>query len=131
MFQWSKMYETGSSFIDDNHKKLFEIGYDVLTCTQSGSNEVNISYFNNALKDFISYAKFSFSIEEDYMSEIEYKEFVNHRREHYFFIKRLCYYDFDDIIADKETLLRVFEFIYSWLDQHMISEDLKLFNKQL
>ncbi|MBK1810114.1 hemerythrin family protein [Clostridium sp. YIM B02505] len=131
MFQWSKKYETGSGFIDDNHKKLFEIGCDILMRTQSASNEIDTSYFNNALKDFITYAKFSFSIEEDYMSEIEYTGFVDHRREHYFFIKRLCYYDFDEIITNKETLQRLFEFIYSWLDQHMISEDLKLFSKQL
>lgn len=129
MFLWSSKYETGSSFIDDNHKKLFEIGYDVLKFTQSEGNEVNTSYFNNALKDFITYAKFNFSIEEDYMSEIEYTGFVNHKQEHYFFIKRLCYYDFDEIITDKETLQRLFEFIYSWLDQHIISEDLKLLKK--
>ncbi|GKU24683.1 bacteriohemerythrin [Clostridium folliculivorans] len=131
MFEWSMKYETGSSFIDDNHKKLFEIGYDIVTFIQSESNEVSRCHLTNALKDFITYAKFSFSIEEDYMSEIEYAEFVSHRQEHYFFIKRLCYYDFDEIITNKESSQTLFEFIYSWLDQHMISEDLKLFNKQI
>lgn len=131
MFQWSTKYETGFSFIDDNHKKLFKIGKDVLTCAQAESNYVNTMHFSNVLKDFITYAKFSFSIEEDYMSEIEYTEFMKHRQEHYFFIKRLCYYDFDEIITNKETLQKLYKFIYLWLDQHMIAEDLKLFNKQL
>ncbi|QAA33167.1 bacteriohemerythrin [Clostridium manihotivorum] len=123
MFEWKQCYETGISFIDDHHKRLFELAYETT------NNEKNNRDIFNELLDFI---KFNFAIEEDYMSEVEYAEFKGHRDHHNIFIKRLCYLkaeEFDNE-EDYEKLYweKAFHFIYSWLHNHMVSEDSKYSN---
>jgi hemerythrin len=126
VFEWKQYYETGVSFIDDHHKRLFELAGENINKSKNNETSINNREFFNELLDFI---KFNFAIEEDYMSEVEYVEFNRHKEEHSIFITRLCYLNSEEFDEEEnyEKIYweKVFHFIYSWLHHHMVSEDSK------
>ena len=124
MYEMKQEYYTGIDFIDEEHKKLFEIAntvYELLTNEFIPDKYDYIMEIVNELKD---YAKYHFKHEEEYMRIINYKKFLSHKVVHDDFIEKISEYD-EHIVDEnqKETLLELLEFLTDWLVDHILMQD--------
>lgn len=124
MYEMKPEYYTGIEFIDEEHKKLFEIAnrlYELLT------NEFipdKYDYIIEVINELRDYAKYHFEHEEEYMGSIKYKRLLSHKVEHDTFIDKIYEYD-EDIIDErqKEILLELLDFLTNWLVDHILNKD--------
>jgi hemerythrin len=64
--------------------------------------------------------------EEDYLDRISYKEFLKHKNEHKKFINEFSNVDLSSADSNQDKYLQhVIEFVFKWIDHHILMEDLK------
>lgn len=126
MFEWRTDYETHINVIDEQHKRLFEIGRK---CTDLLNNYISIDKYDRIvemIEELRNYTVYHFSTEEEYLESISYKEFIRHKKEHATFIKKFNNVDLSNLDNNQEYyLLHVVEFVFKWIQNHILSEDLK------
>lgn len=124
MYEMKPEYYTGIDFIDQEHAKLFEIAnkaYEVLTNDFIPDKYDYIIEVINELRD---YTKYHFAHEESYMNSISYKRIFSQKVSHHEFIEKLDEYNLDRIDEDqKETLLKLLDFLNNWLVDHIYKSD--------
>jgi hemerythrin len=124
MYEMKPEYYTGINFIDEEHKKLFDIAntaYELLT------NEFipdKYDYIMEVVNELRDYAKYHFDHEETYMNSINYRRVLSQKVSHDDFIERIGKYDADIVDEkQKESLLELLEFLTSWLVEHIYKKD--------
>lgn len=124
MFQWKDQYSVGIDIIDEQHKKLFEIGnraYELLKdefCVDHYDGVVDII---NELRD---YTKFHFKTEEEYMLKINYSRYFTQKVAHDDFIQKIYEIDFEQIDEDPKTYAEdLLTFVYEWISYHILQQD--------
>lgn len=124
MLRWKDDYLVGVEEIDNQHKKLFEIGeraYDLL------KNDMIIDKYDRiieVLNELKEYAVFHFKSEEAYMLSINYKRFFSHKIEHDKFIKTVNDVDLNKVDEDQNAyLLSILEFVVNWTGEHILQND--------
>ncbi len=124
MYEMKAEYYTGIGFVDDEHKKLFEIAntvYDLLIDEFIPDKYDYIMEVVNELKD---YAKYHFDHEEEYMSKTKYRKFLSHKVAHDGFIEKISEYNADIVDENqKDSLLELLEFLTTWLVEHILMQD--------
>lgn len=130
MFEWKKEYETKVEQIDEQHKKLFEIGnrlYELI------KNDMVIDKYDrimDIIAELKNYTVFHFQFEENYMVEIGYKKFLSHKVQHDDFIKKFNDIDFKKIDHSQDKyMLELMNFIYQWIDGHILGIDMQYVEK--
>lgn len=130
MFEWKKEYETNVEKIDEQHKKLFEIGnrlYELI------KNDLVIDKYDrimDIIAELKNYTVFHFQFEENYMVEIGYKKFLSHKVQHDDFIKKFNDIDFKKIDHSQDKyMLDLMSFIYEWIDGHILGTDMQYVEK--
>jgi hemerythrin len=125
MFKWKKDYEIGVQQIDEQHKRLFEIGnkaYELL------NNDFYIDKYNKIIEiinELRDYTVFHFKSEEEYMLSVGYRKFLSHKVEHDDFIKKFSDIDFDSIDEGQNEYIReLLEFIFRWISGHILKRDM-------
>lgn len=127
MYEMKPEYYTGISFVDEEHKKLFEIANTVYDLLIDEFIPDKYDYIMQVINELKSYAKYHFEHEEKYMSDINYRKFLSHKVAHDGFIEKINEYDADIIDENqKESLLELLEFLTTWLVDHILMKD-KLF----
>lgn len=130
MFVWKNEYETGLDFIDEQHKKIFEIGNKVYELIK---NEFITDKFDKILDIIVelkNYAALHFEAEEKYMIEIGYKKFLSHKVQHDDFINRFSNIDFRSIDKSQDKyMVELMSFIYEWIDGHILGMDMQYITK--
>lgn len=124
MLKWKSDYETGVDFIDEQHQKLFEIGnraYDLLT------NDLYLDKYDRIvaiIEELKDYTVFHFASEEEYLLKIGYTKFFSHKVEHDDFIKKFNEIDFNRIDdGQNQYIMELLEFIFKWIDEHILIKD--------
>lgn len=124
MYEMKPEYYTGIQFIDEEHKKLFEIantGYELLT------NEFipdKYDYIMEVVDELRDYTKYHFDHEETYMNSIKYKRLLSQKVSHDDFIDKINSYDSEIVDENqKESLLELLEFLTTWLVEHIYKQD--------
>jgi hemerythrin len=124
MFKWNENYITGVELIDEQHKKLFEIGnraYDLLKNTFYTDKYDKIVEIILELKD---YTIFHFKTEEQYLLSIKCPTFFSHKVEHDDFIKKLESIDLSNIDnSQEEYILELMTVVFKWIDEHIFQKD--------
>lgn len=124
MYEMKPEYYTGISFVDEEHKKLFDIANTVYDLLIDEFIPDKYDYIMGIVNELKEYAQYHFKHEEEYMSGIKYKKFLSHKVEHDEFIERINEYD-ADIVDEKqrESLLELLEFLTNWLVEHILKQD--------
>jgi len=126
MFEWKTEYETGIDLIDLQHKKLFEIGRKGFELLNNYNDIDKQAIIVDIILELKKYTIYHFSTEENYLRNINYKEFAKHINEHEEFIKKFNAIDLINDSKNQDSYLQeVVEFVYKWIDHHILSEDLK------
>lgn len=124
MFEWKSEYEVGVLFVDEQHKKLFEIGnraYELF------KNDFYIDKYDkiiSIIEELKDYTVFHFNCEEEYLLKIGYKNFFSHKIEHDDFIEKFNDIDFKGIDHQQDEYIKeILEFIYKWIEEHILIKD--------
>ncbi|MGR6836892.1 bacteriohemerythrin [Syntrophomonas erecta] len=124
MIKWKDEYSLGIERIDEQHRQLFAIAdkaYQVLKDDLCIDKYDQIVAIMDELK---SYAVFHFRTEEEYMRSIGYKRYLSHKVSHADFIEQTNDIDLTNVDINQDNyLLKVLDFIVTWIDQHILGQD--------
>lgn len=127
MFEWNKKYSSNIQLIDDEHKKLFEIGqsiYDLALHKQYIDYYDRILDLIDELKDYTVY---HFSDEERIMELYEYPDFENHKKIHEEFVEKIENINLNTIDDDQQkAIIKLLDFVYVWIEKHILGQDLRI-----
>lgn len=130
MFIWKEEFDLGIEKIDNEHKKLFEIGNRVNELTKSFyEGDDNFDQIVVVINELSDYAVYHFKNEEVLMEKHNYPNLEEHREEHEKFVFELNEIDFEKIDDNQEEFLKkLLEKIVGWIFNHILKEDHKYKN---
>jgi hemerythrin len=124
MLKWKEEYCVGVELIDEQHKRLFEIGnsaYELM------NNNIILDKYDRIvqiLEDLRQYAAYHFKCEEEYMLSISYKKYFSHKVEHEDLIKKLNAINFEEIDENQDQYIKdLLAFIFDWILDHILTKD--------
>jgi hemerythrin len=124
MFNWKDEYSTGVEFIDEQHKKLFEIGNKVYMVSKDSFRSDKYDKIVEVIYELKDYTIFHFSAEEEYMREIGYRKFLSHKVYHDDFIEKIKAIDFNQMDSNQEGYIsELLNFVYDWIVGHILERD--------
>lgn len=130
LFAFTDKYKTGIEFIDDEHKRLFEIideTYELIHDHFIHDKYDQIIHLLDQLKD---YTEFHFHDEEEYMKSIHYQGLEAQQQAHAAFIDKLVNIDIHELEAmddnQQQYLLDLVNFLVTWLANHILGADKKI-----
>lgn len=124
MYEMKPEYYTGITFIDEEHKKLFEIANRAYELLMDDFIPDKYDYIMEVVDELKAYTKYHFDHEETYMSSIKYKRFLSQKVSHDDFIEKINSYDSEIIDENqRESLLELLDFLTTWLVEHIYKQD--------
>lgn len=128
-FAFTDKYKTGIEFVDEEHRRLFEIikeTNDVIHAELLHDKYDPIIDILNQLKE---YTITHFADEEKYMESIGYEGITLQRIAHNAFVERLNEIDLDDMDDNQQEYLEdLIDFLLEWLINHILKMDKKIPN---
>ncbi len=124
MYEMKAEYYTGIDFIDQEHKKLFEIANKAYELLENEFIPDKYDYIMEVVDELRDYMQYHFDHEEEYMKSIKYKRFLSQKVAHDDFIEKINSYDSEIVDENqKDSLLELLEFLTSWLVHHIYEKD--------
>lgn len=123
MLWWTDDLKTGIESIDKQHKSIFDKANEIFDL---GVNS-DVKEVDKIFVFLMGYANNHFYEEEILMMENSYEGFIEHRRQHNYFIEQLykIYKDTIDGQVTEENLNDLKALIIEWLANHISVEDKK------
>jgi len=124
-FIWSSSFETGNTGIDEEHKKLFDMGNDFFDKIEENNNkETHVE----SLNFLVQYVKEHFMHERLLMKKIRYPLFETHKKDHEALVRRLVkiYQSLIDKGFSENLSNEITAFIQEWFVNHINIYDKKL-----
>ncbi|AGC68546.1 hemerythrin-like metal-binding protein [Thermoclostridium stercorarium subsp. stercorarium DSM 8532] len=126
MFKWNENYRTGIEVVDEQHKKLIDIGAKLEDMLYAGDSLDYYDYIMETINELKDYADYHFTFEEKLMREHDYPELEEHRMEHLYFIKRIDRLAMEDIDSRQVSVIsETLDFLARWLFSHILNSDMK------
>jgi hemerythrin len=127
MFEWKDKYSCGIKRIDDEHKRLFEIGRSIYDSIKGEDNVICIDNILDNIDALRDYTIYHFEDEERLMQLYSYPGYKQQKMVHDKFIDTIENLDVDKIEENpQEEVLKILDFVYNWISQHILGMDLKL-----
>jgi len=111
-----KKYLLGIEIIDKQHQKIFDL---ITQLSEVNINRENLMKIIQELKD---YSIYHFETEEKYFDDLGFKYSSEHKILHNIFIETIDFYFVNPQKIKKEKL---HTFLITWIDNHILEEDLK------
>lgn len=126
MFTWKENYSCNIVEIDNQHKKLFEIGNKLYTIVRQGKNIDNFDKIMDTLMELKNYTIYHFDYEEALMEKYKYPELDRQKTEHKNFVRKINEIKIDDVedMQDKVSM-ELLMFIANWIESHILKSDIK------
>lgn len=129
MFEWKQDYVLSIEIIDEQHKKLFEIGERAYKLLKDKFRTDKYDEIVSILAELKDYTIFHFKTEEEYMKSISYKKFFSQKVSHNEFIQTINNIDFGKIDQNQdEYIMELLGFVAKWIDEHILKEDKQIIN---
>ncbi|OFI06987.1 bacteriohemerythrin [Clostridium acetireducens DSM 10703] len=126
MFIWKESYNVDIEQIDNQHRRLFQLGNNIYDIVKLNDNYDHYDEIMTALDALKEYTVYHFGTEEKLMKEYNFKKYEDHKIEHDAFIKRISGFSKKDIDNEqKEVLLDLLSFILNWIEAHILGSDMK------
>jgi hemerythrin len=124
MFKWKQDYVLGIEVIDEQHKKLFEIGERAYQLLKDKFRTDKYDEIVSILAELKDYTVFHFETEEKYMMSIGYKKFLSHKVYHNDFMETINNANLGSIDKNQdEYIMELLGFVAKWIDEHILQQD--------
>lgn len=124
MFKWKQDYVLGVGVIDEQHKKLFEIGERAYQLLKDKFRTDKYDEIVSILAELKDYTIFHFETEEEYMMSIGYKKFLSHKVYHNDFMETINSANLGSIDKNQdEYIMELLGFVAKWIDEHILQQD--------
>jgi hemerythrin len=124
MFKWKQDYVLGVGVIDEQHKKLFEIGERAYQLLKDKFRTDKYDEIVGILAELKDYTIFHFETEEEYMVSIGYKKFLSHKVYHNDFMETINNANLGSIDKNQdEYIMELLGFVAKWIDEHILQQD--------
>jgi len=124
MFIWKKEFELGIESIDNQHKKLLEIGNRVNDLLAIHSDDKNYDEIIKVIEDLKDYTIYHFKTEEDLFIKYNYTEYNQHKKEHEGFTQYINSVNYNLVEENQGIFLEnLLKKIVNWVFQHIITSD--------
>jgi len=126
MIKWKEEFSVNIREIDEQHKRLFEIGSKIYEIIELNDNCDHYDDIMEVLNELTDYTVFHFEFEENLMRNYGCEELESQQFEHMFFIKKLKKLTDKDIDKQQtETESDIIKFIIEWISGHILKSDMK------
>ncbi|NMM61827.1 hemerythrin family protein [Clostridium sp. P21] len=130
MLVWKDKYSVGVELIDEQHKKLFEIGNRAHELLKNDFYVDKYDKIVEIIQELCEYTEFHFKAEEGYMLKIGSKQYETQKVEHDAFIKKINSVNLDKIDNDQQKSIEdLLAFVFNWIIDHILQKD-KLINEK-
>lgn len=123
MLWWTEELRTGIDYIDKQHKSIFDKANEIFNLgIESETKDVEKTF-----KFLINYSNDHFHEEEEYMIELKYNDFIEHRNQHNYFVESI-YKIYENIMINglsMENINNLQVLIIEWLANHISVYDKK------
>lgn len=124
MYEMKEEYLTGIEFIDQEHRRLFEIAEETY---QLQNQEFLIDKYDQVraiLEQLRDYTIMHFEHEEEYMKSINYKRMFTQKIEHEAFKEKINDWDIEHIDEESDEMIdEILGFLTDWLISHILEND--------
>ncbi len=125
MFKWQDKFTSGIEEIDNQHRKLFEIGARIYDTASLNDDYDHYDELMSILQELIDYTQYHFGYEEKLFEQYNYQDAFAHKIEHDFFIKKLKRINTKDLDGSQgETFLQLVDFVTDWITGHILGSDM-------
>ncbi len=125
-FKWRESYCVNFDEIDNQHKKLFEIGGRVSNLVLAKDAFNHHEEIMDILQQLKDYTVYHFEYEEKQMERCGYEDLENHKMEHAFLVRKLDRLQKKDLEKNqKETILELISFVSDWITGHIMKTDMR------
>lgn len=127
MYEMKDEYLTGIEFIDNEHRRLFEIAEETYQLKNAEFIPDKYDQIRNLLNELKDYAAMHFSHEEEYMQSIGYKKLFTQKMQHDAFINWLEEHELESIDGEYEdqnaVIDNILKYLTDWLVSHILDTD--------
>lgn len=125
-FEWKDRYSLDIGVIDEQHKRLFEIGARVYDLASSDDSFDRYDEILEMLNQLLEYTEYHFNYEEGIMQTHKYAALGQQTQQHEFYVKRIKGISSRDIDEDQQkAVLDIVDFLSEWISSHILLEDRK------
>lgn len=124
--KWKESYSCNIKEIDNQHKKLFEIGDNILSFVKLDDGIDRYDEIIEIVEKLKDYAIYHFQYEEKLMKDHGYLGLGEHKKEHDEFVKKIIEFDHQDIDKEqKKVTLDLVMFVADWVEKHILGIDMQ------
>lgn len=127
MYEMKDEYLTGIEFIDNEHRRLFEIAEETYQLKNEEFIPDKYDQIKNLLNELKDYTVMHFSHEEEYMQSIGYKKLFTQKMQHTAFINWLEEHELDSMdeeYEDQDAVIdNILKYLTDWLISHILDTD--------
>lgn len=124
MFKWQDSFSSGIEEIDNQHRKLIEIGSRVYDTALLNDDYDHYDELMAILQELVDYTQYHFGYEEELFEKYNYEKAFEHKIEHEFFIKKLKKITSKDLDnSQREAFFQLLDFLSDWITGHILGSD--------
>lgn len=127
MYEMKDEYLTGIEFIDNEHRRLFEIAEETYQLKNAEFIPDKYDQIKSLLNELKEYTALHFAHEEEYMQSIGYKKLFTQKIQHEAFIHWLEEHEFnsvDEEYEDQDAVIdNILKYLTDWLVSHILETD--------
>ena len=125
MFYWKQEFELGIPSIDEQHKRLLDIGNRINELlTNHDDTDDNYDEIHTVIQELKDYTVYHFKTEEDLFLKYGYPEYKEHKREHDDFIAYIESVNLEAIDENQKQFLKgLLMKLVQWVFKHIITTD--------
>lgn len=126
-FEFTSRYYTGIEFVDEEHKRLFDIIGRAFQVSRDVSTIDQYDNIMSILDELYDYTRTHFAHEEEYMEQIHDPNLEKQQRAHMAFLERVEDRDIGENQENQqEYLTELLDFLFGWLSNHIEKMDRKI-----
>jgi len=124
--EWKEIYSCRIPDIDNQHKRLFEIGNQLYTLALKTDVEQKSQKVNAIMSELQAYTIYHFEFEEKLIANFGYPDVEKHRMEHQKFITALSEMEVNALKSGSDDMiLKLIMFVSEWISNHIVISDMK------
>jgi len=126
MYEFKEDFRVGIDFIDDEHRRLFEIADKAYNVLMDEFIPDKYDYIVEIINELKNYAATHFKHEEEYMESIKYRRLLSQKVMHNDFLEALDKYNIYDLDNENqmEVILEILNLLNDWLINHLYKADM-------